>query len=560
MGDISIDLSDIRNLQKRVLRRFLKYHPKAKSETNWNSNPDNYKYLRQSIIDNTKTKDIGLRFLRSFFYDSIKKGKRTFRLSNINLLSIYAFDVEFLEYMTRGVEERQRKCFLYYAREDAEKVNNLEELNYSLFKKLDIDSATLQEILLQARNEEQEVHFYVSEFFLKNEKGATFLIEILNHNLFKFLFDLDIKFLFDESLKKNGDGNGYNIVTQNGQLNFIKFWKKEKEKFDKERNELLGLLNGEKTDIIKNKANIYKELTEVPFFITLKSLAEIQAMQLKESKDEEKIKPSRQKIDNFQPIINEMMHNTIPEPIDRIWEISYNDADLSPCNFLCVIGYEGFFKSQEESEMVKYFHLFNSKLREKNHGVVRLFTLPSTKVKSKGWASSLSLRRNKLLYEYLYVNILTEAETYLFLYDKNRIKHSNSILLYQDYVIRLNKTDRWEANHSILKGIHEKDITISEIYKQKDEAELYLAYPEDLYGVNQILRITQRNNAIRYFEDFRYRVEVFIKPNDDIEVIQITKENLKSIIPILGLNHLNNSDIEAIHQKVEARIRVKSSI
>lgn len=532
MSDIAIDWKILTSIQNRVRRRFMELNPEI-SKVKWNSNPVNYQELQKSILDNTDCKGIGLKFLRNFFFDSTnKKAKNSFRLSNINSLTQYIQGIDYFEYLSK---DSKRQAYFYYDIKDRKKVEELIKDKEDDPILIDIESKGLENIFDQARNEEQEVHFYISKNFINNEKGSIYLIELFYHNLFRYLFDLDIFFSFDDEILSSTGEESCNIVSPKGIKNFIKCWK-ERQTDILELNKELGIVNTDEKSVLS-------------FFIALKTLAEIKALDWKQRSG-----ISSQKIDNFLPAINRILFNfdVRPEPLNRIWEISLLEK-IKPCTFLCVIGYEGYFKLKEKFEMLRYFKKFNEKLIEEGHRIIRIFTLPAKRVKSKGWSSNMPFDSNLLLYQYLLTNVLSNAETYLFIYNEDIVEPSNKhILLFHDYVIRLKNNDEW-GGRSIAKEIYDEQIIVEDIYKNKTDAELYLAYPEDLNGVNQILRIRDVNNTVRYFEDFKHRINHIFNPSDDdIKVIDLQNEQMinEECISCLNLNHLDVKELENLRENI----------
>lgn len=542
MGDINLSPKDIKHLSEGVKRKF----NNTGATLNPNSNPENYIKLRDQVFGKHNS-NARIRFLRSFFYDSIKSGKRTFRKKNIDLLSKYAFGMDFQSFLKERESLPEVRHSFYCEKRDIEKVSILsKELEVHTPEIIPIESSLLSTIIDKTNEEGSKVHFYVSEHLLKNEKGATHLINILKDNLFKYLFDLNILFHFDPDLKLNGDGNGYNLVTQAGKLKFIKYWHDEKLK----KQEIFGEDLGFEFPRLLG----YDKLIGVPFFLMLKALAEIMG---KDWGNKMEVHANKSTVNYLHPSIHEMMDGLTPEPINNIWKNTCNDNEIQTCNFLCVIGYEGFLKYKEQFEMIKYFKNFNEKIIEKGHGVIRIFTIP-VEIFDESRKSAFNIEANKLLYQYIYINAKTNAKTYLFTYSAKE-KPSSYILQYQDYVIRVKKY--LECRGDIAEDIHHKYFTIDDIDEQD---ELYLAYPEDMYGINRILKINHKNSVIRYFEDFRHRIRYIYEEQSQFKNERIHLDEIDSIlIPILNLKKEEiqeiRVDVDNIFQKEKTISNAKSN-
>lgn len=544
MSDITLSKNEFSFLKDKILIK----HPLDKI----NSNVANYETLCEEI-KKTTGRDISERFLKCFFYEYSRLGKDTFRGSNIDTLYLY---------ITGKTREKYghtnfRKHFVY-------SINLTEEEKQQIEKKigerdigfLDIRVTSLQEIKEQAKHRDQVVHIYINDAILKDKIGALHLVKLLSDNILRSLIDLDFKFHFshlENGVLTNG-ANLDNIVTSNGRMRYLNFWRDEYLSFMNSANKFKELegnvedvgINNFLKDLqeeFNREENIYQELSGVKFFMTLKTLNEIQARN--RSFDEEEGYFSKMSIRFFQPFWNEAIHSVEPQPLRAMYE---KVAEVSSCDFLGVIGYEDYFKKGEEYRMTRYFLKLNQKIRKSKHRIFRFFTLPARRVKHKGWTSALDFEGNKLLFAYLYANFRSNAKTYLFMYNKEEVKPSSELFLLQDYVIRLSQN---KSNiNRLIEGKVEDDF--SRVIQHDMRKDLYTAYPPDELGNHQLLHIRDYPSILRYYRDFRHRLEYLHKEDEKIQVIEIKNESTldNMIASILGINVLEKNTSKQLKIRV----------
>lgn len=534
-GDITLDDDKIRHLQKSITEKFKDLNPDQ--EINWNSATENYKTLRDSILSLLGNNiDIGLSFLRGFFYHANKLEKNKFRLKNINVLSQYAFNENYLQYISKKGKDVNRQDFVYFVSngESEDRMKMHKELK-DYENKIELGGVNPEEIFTQVENVSQVVHIYVSDAMLKNEKGARVLMYVFSDNLMRMLINYDVRFYFDDVVK-GGEKSDYDIVTNTGRIKYFKYWQNKQD-------DIKELIEG-LPDEVKAETEDYSDLVSTAYFTTLKALSEIYA-RLERIKREDIIKYP--KIDNFQPFIKSLLDLEVVT-LDKSYKYAFEDnrgnpKKIEPCSFFCVICYEDYFDTEQKEEMIEHFCNYNFQLRRAGHEVVRIFTIPAKRVKNKGWNSTLNTEGNKILYQYIYTNLITECDTYILMYNEEYSKNGE-VLVYQDYVVRLSRNGKsWE-------DILESD----NIFKYETQAELYMSYPEDKYGRNQLLVIPQekdKDSIFLYFKDFQERMGCRGKQGDGIMIESISEEHKKSLIKKLNLNLLPSNTIKKLEREVD---------
>lgn len=515
-GDITLMKDEITHLQNAVRQKFTKLNPDISPK--WNSALDNYEELKKSITKVIDETDVGVSFLRGFFYYALKSEKDTFRISNINALSLYALGEPFKPNIGVAEDSDNYENYLYYI----EGRNHLTKSSVPFaFQRVELNSVSLDEIYANIRNSHRRVGIYVSKDMLTNEKGARLLMYLLSDNLMVSLVEYKIKFFFDDSVKYNIGSEEYSLENNSsllsdiGKTNYIAYWKTQKQNYEKTKARLAE---------ISEDFNInYDDFIGRNFYTTLTALAEI--LIRKKRIEEDKYLLEQPKTNSFQPFIQDIL-KIKPVLLERSYKNTTENKDLLPCYFLCVISYEDYFVMDEKEEMLNHFFQYNNQIlkEKKKHDIVRIFTCPGKMINRNEWCSAMKEEQNKLLFLYSLMNFKTGGDTYLFFYDEKSAFSEHSILFYQDYVVRIPKGE----SSSIQELFEETDIFTND-NTIGDELELYLSYPEDNYGNNRLLITNNKNSSYLYYQDFKKRFSC-LNSNDSTafltkinDVISLTK-------------------------------------
>ncbi len=475
-------------------------------DINWNSNTENYKVLIDTISDNTKSKKkIGATFLRDLFYK--KEEFRQVREKNINLIYDYLYKKNRNIFLNENnITFDSKKYYLYSVKilTDEQKKTVKDE------NKLDITFLTFEDepnsiIISQYKNSKTGVCFFIDQNFLQEYRSMKFLIDLFTESFISLIINFNVKFIFDNNIDED---EKFNLNSNENRNIVFEFWEKKKESI--------------KNESFRNK------IEEIPFMTILENL--------KRFSDESDIQ-EKTSIDNFLPLLKKLNKGLRYEPLKNIYKSSENDNSGKDYNILGVIGYDGYFNNKEKNEMLKYFYYFSETL--KNSNIIRIFTIPSKKIKGKGWRSQLDSDINNLLYQYIYMNLTSNVETYILTYDDNEITDADTgIMWHQDYVLRIEKTkdDKGNLADSLFKTHNKRDVADDE------KTELYFAYPEDENEVNQMLKLNYNNKLYikKMFNDFINRISLNRIEKKYAHIQRVELNNTDILKNILNMNTSNS--------------------
>lgn len=534
MEDVKISNYELRNLQTAVRKKYKEKLNISDSEVVWNSNPENFEVL-STTINKVVGSTVSKRFLRTFFYDTQNSEKDTFRLFNINPLYLFAYGKSRSDYLAREPSAlvQPKKRILYYINENhrrgpdeyeiitkikevgsltAEEENQIRTAPHltiiqevlQIYPEAECvnicaETISIEEMTNQAEDEDEIIHFAITEDFIMHKKSADWLLYMLSDNLMRSLIDLHIFFHFHQQIKKQEESTP-DIFTMRGRIEYMKKWREKTEKFVA----LFNDINDKEIEEIKNRElQKIEPFSRSSYFLALKALAEIHSKFWRANISNvdfyKTITPT-----DFQPFISEI-RSLKPYYINKILQDIASIKSEKNYSYLCVEGYEDSFSLSSRAGMLNYFFRFNTLVREKNIKAVRIFTIPA-KIKNGALESIWKKEQNEILFQYLHTNCENGIGTYLFMYDSEKISPTNYLLLYQSYAIRMTEISGIGNNDEFVDTIKCNDIMIEHLENEKTKVSSYMAYPQKQNGINQVIKIKAKGDCIRLFEDFKHRM------------------------------------------------------
>jgi len=461
MSNITLTQEELDTLKNGIRKKYTTSRGIPKNR--WNSNPNNYLDLQEDITEHTQS-IAKKRFLKSFFYESLAKKEYTIKLENAEILYQYAFS------MSRNKFLLSQDEFVIYIGT----LPTLRKLNAKNIREIElIDSYELISLL-----DSSKVVLTIDQSFLENKSGLELLRELFiikNCEVFHDHAFNSLEFRVSEDVFADGVGKN------------------------------------------KEFSSIYPEDLEVimSFLRTIKSRG---------------IHAGRGKIDDafykyhyvYQKGLKE--NEQIGYLQDAYLETVLENTEINYM-FLCVISFYQFFDSRDdEARMLTHFTKFNKNL--KNHFLSRVFTIPCIKDKAGNLVSSYKDEiSNILMFQYLYLNSLSDSETFIFLYDKeSKISTKSKLLLQEDYVLRI-KNDRKinSAKELIYEDVLQDVASKISCSKEDQTDRLYMALPQDSTRRNKLIIDSEINSVIRYYADFFERVSIFSQfySESDVEMLQV---------------------------------------
>ncbi|MEX0966755.1 MAG: hypothetical protein WD077_05920 [Bacteroidia bacterium] len=557
MADIRITRKELTALREAVANKFKQADLGKNLSIQFNSMPDSYQALSDSI-----SKEVGSSlsnsFLRDFFYATQKQKDKdifTFREATLDTLNLYAHGKSRKELDKIG---GHYKHIVIYA---GSNVPSVEDLGFSPHQFDHIDAWAYDELILTAKEDSVYITLYVNEAFLKNKRGCVWLINLFTHHVYDLIRNLTVRIFVSPSLMDTSQPDSapprFEIASEIGRMAILNFWENVKEtleKFEKRLNREDGKSNS------AIGIEDYNKLSGSAFRNALISLNAYSARKWLQE-------PSM--IGQWNPVeaLNTFLRiakDTDPEKLRNIIKDYPNEDEDSNGKFAfyCTIGYRGYLQPKDRSEMLLYFFLFNTSLIEHNHKIIRIFSLPCKTASGSEWISLLKeneqRNENQQLFEFICMNVLTNVDTYLFAYLFDEVHPSLQSDFQQDYVIRIGMRD----------GINNPRLNIdtrlvsNDSLGQSEEGQydkLYLAYPEEPNGINRLIGITERNDIIRFCEDYRLRLETVGPPKKDDKrrTIKIDQNNLKPISSLLGLDEAR---LKQLFERVEIEFNDMSEV
>jgi len=529
MSEILINKNEIEFLERELKSKLIKSNVHRNlSEINWNSNPENYNTLISTVFnDDTSRKKLGSTFLRDLFYK--KEEHRNVREKNVNTIYNYLFKKTRRMYLDElNINFDAKKYYFYSVKPLAERQDKILEET-----KLDIDFRLFQNesdsvISSQYKNTKTGVCFYIDRSFIKSHRCIRILLELFTETFISLIINYNIKFIFDDDILTDKDD--FTISTYIGREKIYKSWKKETEHYNDQDSWFCKKFDNKK-----------------PFLTILENIKRFS----EESNIQKKLS-----VDRFLPLLTEI-NNLNVNQLREIYEESEDEDNGSEYNIIGVIGYNGYYNNNEKDEMLKYFYLYQEALEKANK--VRIFTIPAKKIKGKGWSSQLNPEINELLYQYVYMNIYNnKIETYLLMFDEDKIGNDSNIMWHQDYVIRMKKNVDFEyKNGKIAKSLFKEHKRRRKGIEDDKLTRLYFAYPEDNNGVNQMIKLEggpdTKSNKIyikKMEQDFMNRISLLMIEQKYAQ-IQLVNNNKESLRHILNLNTLGTTLFDRLESEVE---------
>ncbi len=488
MADIKVHKQELKQLLNAVRLRFENLTPNPNA-INFNSNPKNYEGICDSI-ENEVGVLLSHSFLRGLFHSDLKSEKEfyAYRESSIEALSEYAFNKAWGDIRNNLLDN---SLLIYASMVPPEQ----DKIGLSFYESLHISAITYAELIPMLKENAREIILYIDEDFLKNKRAANWIIKLFLDKIGFLIMDYSMTIKVSDELLQPSEGK-IGIVDELGRMVIQSHWSKIREEL-KKLQEQIGI---DAIDLGDYNKLAGFELNKALY--NLSNLVENVAL-LNFSSD--KPVDSVTKLNTF---LGEAK-NLPPQDLRSIITDHPNgDIDID-FYFYCVISYLEYLQPHDKDEMLSYFYRFNTQLRKYEYEIVRMFSLPLKKVKSKELVPDISINELKQYFQFLIINVLTEAETYIFSYqnDDKVIPQKILNIFSQDYVIRKQKTKDLDG----AKEVMEDWLYNSGLVKNEDEDKyihntVYLAYPENTSGANRLIRLTDFDDILKYCQDFSYRM------------------------------------------------------
>lgn len=534
-GDVLLNSDEIELLKSKIIETA---QQKIATPLKLNSHVANYAALSEHISKQTGIA-ISKRLLLDFFYATKNTNSKTFRTNNINTLYRYVFGMDRDAYLAATSLNAGPVKMLYYSGilPDTINQNDYDKLQLitsdslvETFNKVVTDSELAVSLLIN-----EHILLYATDFLLELFGKNS----ILNMMLEKGYY---IDLIIDEALNNAGDTC---IFHQKGRELL-------KEKFAALQKSISPDDSDEKTMACK----------EDDFTLLLRAISEIKNQHWFEQKRDDDTGNKMDSVGIFLPILQSIYKI----PPEELWNLILDKIKRKEkaFNYFCVIGYTDYFDPDKKYEMLRYFSLFNN-ANNTIHKVVRIFTVPARRIKNKGWKVALEGKSKELLMQFLYLNSIY-GESILMMYDIDKIKYPQNVLVHQDYVLRLpteiipRYSDDFLTNFLTKKMnrvIVKERLTIL-LKDETSESELYFAFPKDINNVNRMLRFTSDypNQISRIFDDFANRFDYFSDHENEMQCLLIKRDDLTKpdspIINTLDLNDYSKLNLNFLTKEIDA--------
>lgn len=534
MSEVTISVKEVSFLKKELQRKAQLINPLSESIP-FNSNPKSYAPLKKIINKELKSnhpriKIITTTFLRDFFYNH--SNSKAIRTTSIDKFYYFLFDMPRSHYIGELAEVFNPVTFYCYSISKlSQDIKMLigQKVGGAIESRL-LDLKEMVEIEEQYVRPNTGVVYYVDEDFILRQKGFDILLDLFSKKYLSTVLDYNVQFFIDPKLLDNDPENDSptSIRTAEGRnIIKVKMLLKIERIADFKKNIESVLLRNKADDVILQQQNI-KILDSI-----LKALLVFNsATNRQELMSVTKFLPSFLNIENDKREFESKVDVEL-RPLTNIYDRTEDDTDLNQAqfNFFCVIGYKGYLREKEKTEMIRYFFLFQETL--KNHRITRIFSVRSIKTENGLWRSNLTIEENKLLFQYILINLLGGVETILIMYEQSGIKKDTSILWNQDYVLQIRESIESEKStqKSPLQSLfnsyqRSKDY----IFNQDTPPTLFFGYPEEDEDNNNSMILVRKEGYIeKFYKDFCNRIRLEDEPTNSTEFINMSKDTKKPV-------------------------------
>ncbi len=549
MPDVSISKEELNALIEKVESKFFEHHNKV--NTRFNSNTENYKKLKDHIVKIVEPdKELSLAFLRGLFYFDKNSGKQffTYRDYTLDTLSEYGFGKKW-ENISEQIKENRIHIYsnkeFYLSYEDYSET----ETNYH------IDSITFEEITKTLLEKEGKVMFHIDSSFLKTKRSAITLLKLFEQYNYEIGVEFDLKFNVSKSLLKGSDGdiNEGEICIDNeiGIGYLLQYWQKTTNK--------IKLINKDFVDNVVDEKE-YERLSGLENKIVLNALHALISKRVLNNKF---FDAETQHVDILNPWLS-LANNSKPISLRNIINDQPNLTGEEQFIFYCVISYRDYLSPKEKGEMLSYFYDFNTILTKLNHKISRLFSVPVIR-KNKLNIPDLNLSEIEQLYQFILINLKTNAETYYFEYEKDsRIPPEILAQFTQDYVIR--KEWKSDVQNSTSDSLY-KDVLNEYLLSFKKQIsneenivnnnKIYFAYPENYLGENRLIEEDSIHLIYKFLKDFSFRMKWRISEFSSFFTPHKIED--ESSLDLIFLGFLGGDRITELKREVKEEIEVKEN-